>query len=120
MVIDDSPIVRDMIADILVDSGYVVLAAASAAQGFARIAEEPVDMIVTDLKLPDMSGLEVGRRCRERFPAIRVGIITGWIETVDAKTLDECGVDFIIGKPVSARDLRALVAASLERQAGQA
>jgi DNA-binding response OmpR family regulator len=119
LVIDDSPRVRSTIRELLTASGYVVSTAASATEGLARCAENQVDLIVTELKLPDLSGLEVGVVCRERFPMTRVGLVTSWKESINRSRLDQFGVDFLVVKPFLVPGLLRAVAAALDGQTAE-
>jgi CheY-like chemotaxis protein len=74
LVVDDEPMVRALIARVLTDAGYEVVAVANgqAALDAARGAEAPFDMIVTNNYMPGLSGSELIQRVREDFPDLPI------------------------------------------------
>ena len=76
LVIDDEPIVADALLTILSDSGYEVAIARSGLEGLCKISRQRFAVTITDLQLPDISGLEVLSRIRQKDPNSFVIIIT--------------------------------------------
>ena len=101
LVVDDNPAMADSLADILEVKGFSVHAAASAAQALESLAEGPVDILLTDVKMPQMNGLELYRATRKTHPRlitifmtayaaddlIQQGMVEG-VKTVLTKPLD--------------------------------
>ena len=111
LVIDDDPPVRATLADLLADQGHAVSQASSGREGIDRLASgEIVDLVITDLGMPDMTGREVARVMRERWPVLRVGVITGW-GNGELSEGDRGLVDFVISKPFEDARLRHALAA---------
>jgi CheY-like chemotaxis protein len=111
LVIDDDPRVRATLADLLVAQGHSVEQASSGQEGLGRLtAGERVDLVVTDLGMPDMTGWDVARAVRERWPTLPVGLITGWGEQ-ELPARDRLQVDFVISKPFEDARLREALAA---------
>jgi len=111
LVIDDDPPVRATLADLLADQGHAVSQASSGREGIDRLASgEIVDLVITDLGMPDMTGREVARVVRERWPVLRVGVITGW-GNGELSEGDRGLVDFVISKPFEDARLRQALAA---------
>ena len=73
----------------------------------ARMEHSHFDLLLTDLGMPDMSGWEVARACRERRPGIRVLLLTGWGATLDPAEVKRNGIDRTMQKPFHLRDLLA-------------
>lgn len=82
LVIDDEDIVRTSCSRTLVPEGYEVTLVKSGFDGLALLEQEPVDLVLTDLKMPEIDGIEILRRVKEKWPQIEVIIITGY-QTVD-------------------------------------
>src|SRR6266540_888485 len=82
LVIDDEAIVRTSCSRTLVPEGYEVILAANGIEGLRMLGEEKFDLVLTDLKMPDMDGIEVLKRIKENWPATEVIIVTGY-QTVD-------------------------------------
>lgn len=111
LVIDDETFVRTIVAEMLEMYGHQVIQAASGADGLALLdAEGGVDLVLTDLGMPGMTGWAVATAVKERYPAVKVGVISGWGATLVTRPLDHTAVDFVIPKPVSDETLRAALA----------
>jgi DNA-binding NtrC family response regulator len=82
LVIDDEPIVRISCKRTLVPEGYDVTLADSGRAGIEILEKDPFDLILLDLKMPDMGGIDVLKVIMERWPATKVIIVTGY-STVD-------------------------------------
>jgi signal transduction histidine kinase/DNA-binding response OmpR family regulator len=76
LLVEDDPLVRMTTADLLADLGHEVMEAESG-EAALRIMESPADLLVTDYGLPDMDGLTLAARLRERYPKMPVVIATG-------------------------------------------
>ena len=108
LVIDDDPVVGQLIAQTLKD--YSVTVAATGEEGLERFAAQPFDLVLCDLVLPGIGGLEVIQQIRARQPGARLMVVSayGTPEHLLA-TLRERVVDFLV-KPFTAEALRAAVA----------
>ena len=108
VLIDDDQEVCHVIAEMLEEDGHRVIEAASGAEGLARLAETPgVDLVLTDLGMPDMTGWDVARAIKAMHPALLVGLVTGWGAEPQARPEERVAVDFILSKPVTQVALRA-------------
>jgi DNA-binding NtrC family response regulator len=82
LVVDDEDIVRTSCSRTLSPEGYEVRLAKNGAEGLKMAREERFDLVLTDLKMPDMDGIEVLRIIKEEWPETAVIIVTGY-QTVD-------------------------------------
>jgi DNA-binding NtrC family response regulator len=82
LVVDDEDIVRTSCSRTLSPEGYEVRLAKNGAEGLKMAKEERFDLVLTDLKMPDMDGIEVLRIIKEQWPETAVIIVTGY-QTVD-------------------------------------
>lgn len=116
LVIDDEDIVRTSCSRALVPEGYEVKAAKNGLEGLKMISDEKFNLVLTDLKMPDMDGIEVLKRIKEEWPEIEVIIITGY-QTVDTavKSIKLGAFDYI-EKPFTPDALVAAVAKALNRK----
>jgi GAF domain-containing protein/ActR/RegA family two-component response regulator len=111
LLVDDEPEVCRVIADILRDLGHTVLGAGGGREALRRLsAEGPVDVVLTDLGMPEMTGWDVARAVKAHSPTLPVGLITGWGTEVVAKPENAGLADFVLAKPVTERTLRAALA----------
>ena len=78
LLIDDERVMRDGLNFMLSQSGDQVCAVPGGQQGLDRFAEGGIDLVLLDLSLPDMPGIEVLQRLKEADPAARVIILTGF------------------------------------------
>jgi signal transduction histidine kinase len=113
LLIDDDERVREALVDMLVEEGHQVLKAAGGREGL-RLLEEgaAVDLVVTDLGMPDMTGWEVARAIKARWPQVPVALLTGWSEAPDMAPEDAPAVARILTKPVTFEALQDLLAAA--------
>ncbi len=82
LVIDDEDIVRTSCSRTLQPEGFEVSLARNGVEGLKMAGEEMFDLVLTDLKMPDMDGIEVLRSIKEKWPKTEVIIVTGY-QTVD-------------------------------------
>jgi GAF domain-containing protein len=113
LVIDDEPDVRDVLRDILTAEGYVVIEARDGAEGLARCEAEPVDLVLSDILMLGMSGWDVAAACRDLFPTVPVGLITGWGDQLDPEELARHRIRFVLTKPFVVDTVLRAVASAL-------
>ncbi len=117
LLIDDEATVRTTLANLLRAAGHSVVEAASGAAGFAALATHPVDLVVTDLGMPEMTGWEVARTVKARHPGVPVVLLTGWGEHATGDGVERAGVDRVLGKPIKVEHLLRTIAECCELSA---
>jgi DNA-binding response OmpR family regulator len=117
LVIEDDPNVSEVVTRYLEREGYAVVNAADGQAGLELALSDPPDLVVLDLMLPSLSGLEVCRRLRAEAP-VPVIMLTARGEEVDRIAGLELGADDYVAKPFSPRELTARVKAVLRRARG--
>ena len=120
LVIDDDDLVRDTLARILVRGGYEAVSAKSGREGIARFRENPPDLIVTDVIMPDQDGIETIVELRQMDPAPPIIAISGGGRAKAMQFLDaaeKLGANKVLSKPVKQADLLAVIAELLSRAA---
>jgi CheY-like chemotaxis protein len=113
LIIEDEPEVQAVLADILRDAGYLVSVAEDGSNGLARCEQESIDIVLSDISMPGLSGWDVAARVRERFPLTPIGFVTGWGDQLDPGRLTRTGVSFVIAKPFQTLDVLRHVARAL-------
>ncbi|RPI36295.1 MAG: sigma-54-dependent Fis family transcriptional regulator [Nitrospiraceae bacterium] len=113
LVVDDEDIVRTSCSRTLVPEGYEVRLAKNGVEGLQMAAGERFDLVLTDLKMPDMDGIEVLRIIKEKWPETVVIIVTGY-QTVDtAVKAIKLGANNYIEKPFTPDALLSAVTEAL-------
>jgi PAS domain S-box-containing protein len=104
LIIDDEPLVRKTVANLLRAAGHIVTEAESGTSGLACLAQGPVDCVLTDLGMPGMTGWEVARAIKGQAPRLPVLLLTGWADHGEEQAEPEA-VDRVLHKPLRAGDL---------------
>ncbi len=117
LVVDDDAMVSDVVRRYLERAGFAVALAADGPSALAAAERRPPDLVVLDLMLPGMSGLDVCRRLRERSD-VPVVMLTALGEEVDRVVGFEVGADDYVTKPFSPRELALRVQSVLRRAGG--
>jgi two-component system, OmpR family, phosphate regulon response regulator OmpR len=117
-VVEDDPAMRDMLANYLEGQGLVVTAMASAEELLRRMHRLRPDLVVLDVTLPGLSGLQACQKLRAQGDRLPIILLTARTEEVDRVLGLEMGADDYLGKPFSARELLARIRAVLRRQGG--
>ena len=120
LVVDDEEDILELVRYNLAREGYTVVCAASGEAALKTAASDPVDLIILDLMLPGIDGLEVARRLRQNSGTKETPIVmlTAKGEEADIVTGLELGADDYVTKPFSPRILIARVKAVIRRRSG--
>ncbi len=117
MVVDDDATLVDVVGRYLCRDGHQVECVHDGYAALRRIEEEPPDLVILDLMLPGISGLEVCRRLRQNWP-IPIVMLTALGEETDKVVGFETGADDYVTKPFSPRELTMRVRSVLRRARG--
>ncbi len=116
LVVDDNATVRDSLRETLSAEGYAVQAVENALQAIAELERQEVDLVLADLSLPRVSGLELLDRIKQTWPAVEVIVITGQGSIATAVDAIKRGAYHYVTKPFTADEILHLVAQALERR----
>ena len=105
LVIDDEPHILNFIEINLVHAGFRVLKAVTGQQGIDLAFEEGCSLVLTDLRLPDMDGVEVMQKIHERLPRLPTIIMTGYGTIDNAVEAMKRGARDYLTKPVTIQDV---------------
>jgi DNA-binding NtrC family response regulator len=109
MVIDDENIVGTMIKSSFEPDGYEVEPFLDPVPALARLKEEQFDVVITDLKMKDIDGMEVLKSIKKDYPQIKVIMITAFASMDAAVEAFRKSVDDFFAKPVKIADLKAAI-----------
>jgi two-component system response regulator MprA len=115
LVVDDDPHITDLLRRVLAYEGYSVASAASGNEALNRTLERPPDLIVLDIMLPGIDGLEVAQRLRAAGDNVPVLMLTARDAVADRVKGLETGADDYLVKPFAPEELVARVKALLRR-----
>ena len=119
LIVDDDPMSRKTLSDILRVKGYVPLAVATAATALEKVSEEAPDVAVVDLKLEDMSGLELMAKIRKRAPGTECIVLTGHASQTSAIEAVNLGAYGYLQKPYDVEQLLIAIRRAVERRAAR-
>lgn len=122
LIIDDERDVRDSVKEVLDLAGYLVSTADNAADALEQLARSPADLVITDIIMPKISGVQAIQLILKSFPAVRIIAIsgggnfgvagyqpTGIATNAYLASAEEAGAHHVLTKPFEAEDLLAVV-----------
>ena len=118
LIIEDDAGIRSVLADDFRFDGYLVETAATGEEGLSKAFGTHPDIIILDIMLPEMDGLEVCKELRRRKVGVPVIMLTAKSQDFDIIVGLELGADDYVTKPFSPHELRARVRAQLRRASG--
>src|SRR5919107_5613075 len=117
LIVDDEQGMRQLLSLVFGRAGHSVRAAESGRRAVEMLRTEPADVIVSDVKMPDMSGIEMLRAVREFLPDAAVVMMTAFATVETAREAFKLGADDFIQKPFDVDELKLIVEKALERLA---
>jgi CheY-like chemotaxis protein len=120
LLVDDHPVNLKLASQVLLAGGHTVIAAEDAEQALALLQQGMPDLVLTDIALPGMDGLELTRRLKAdpRFSHLPVVALTASAMKGDETRVLQAGCDAYISKPIDTRNLPLQVTAILARHRG--
>lgn len=115
LVVDDVPHILEALQRKLTTRGYAVFTAPGASEAIKFLGGTAVDIVITDMKMPRVSGLELIRYVRENLPDTEVMMITGYASVPDAVEAVKTGAEEYLAKPFTDVELFAAVGRTLEK-----
>lgn len=111
LVVDDNPLNRDLASAMLARSGFRPVIATSASEALALLDVEPIDVVVTDIGMPQMSGIELCQAIVARFGAVRPRVVafTSFGMPAERARIMDAGFDALVVKPSSRAALVAAI-----------
>jgi signal transduction histidine kinase len=115
LIVDDETVIRDLCTQAL--KGYRVLQAADGEEALRVLAQESVDVILTDVMMPRMNGLDLLREVKEREPNQVVVVMTGYADKEIVLRALKADADDFINKPINLLQLKTTIDKALEKKA---
>ncbi len=114
LIVDDEPSMREMLRIVLRRDGYDVVVAQNGTDGLDRLRTEPFDLLLSDIRMPDISGVEVLRAAKQIDPEILAFMMTAFASTETAVEAMRLGALDYFTKPFSMDELRLKIRQHLE------
>lgn len=116
LVIDDDKTVLELMKFQLEAEGFNVTTADRGTKGLGFVEEDEFDIILTDLNLPDVNGIEMVRRCKEFSPNTEIIMVTGFGSVEKAIEATKAGAFYYVEKPVEFEELLILIEKAVDRK----
>ena len=116
LVVDNEPLVCQQLDRLYTHSGHKVTIASSAEEAIERLEKGNIDLVVTDIRLPGLSGVELTKWIQETSPDVPVIVITGYADVETAVEVFKVGASDYVVKPFSAATIQESTRAVLERE----
>jgi len=115
LMVEDDPEITELLEEYLARYGIELFSVASPTVGLQKLETERYDLVLVDLGLPEMDGLELCRLIRERTPELPIIVSTARSDVSDKVVAFEIGVDDYVAKPYEPRELVARIQAAIKR-----
>jgi CheY-like chemotaxis protein len=109
LVVDDEEEVLNLVRDMFEMAGHQVTAVQDGERAIELLEQAEFDMVFTDLGMPGINGWGVAKKAKEVHPGVPVVLITGWGAQYDGQNLKSQGIDLVLPKPVSYKQLVAAI-----------
>ena len=106
LVVDDDPDIRGVIREFLEPEGYDLRLAANGREAFRILGLEKVDLVLTDLVMPDREGIEMIQEIRRRFPTVKTVAMSGAVFGPYLRAAELLGANATLSKPLNSSLLR--------------
>ena len=113
LIVDDDGTNRELFQAYLEPIGYRTRTAESGTEALEILDRETVDLLVTDLGMPGMSGKQLAERAKRIRPGLPVILVSGWAYQEEEKAMKDSGIDVLLSKPCTAEQLQQAVASVL-------
>ncbi|MFA5802280.1 MAG: response regulator [Thermoleophilia bacterium] len=121
LVVEDNEMNLELVSDVLVAHGYIVMQASAGREAIQIARDQQPDLILMDIQLPEMDGLEVTRQLKEstETKSIKVVALTAHAMRGDEEKAREAGCSGYIAKPINTREFASVVAGFLQDKTDQ-
>ncbi len=109
LVVDDDDQIREVLTDMLMIDGYETVACEDGPSALKAFAENEFDLVITDLGMPGMSGLELSGEIHSQKPNLPIAMITGWGTQLNHDEVALNGIKTVMSKPFHLKDIKAMI-----------
>lgn len=116
LIVDDEQSYRQLLSLVFESDGHAIRTAMNGREALENLQASPADIIISDVKMPDMDGIELLRAVRETQPDLGVVLMTAFASVETAREAFKLGADDFIQKPFDVEELKLIVRKTLEKQ----
>jgi len=116
LIVDDEQSYRQLLSLVFEGDGHTIRAAANGLEALKMLHDEPADVVISDVKMPDMGGIEMLRAIRETMPDLGIVFMTAFASVEAAREAFKLGADDFIQKPFDVEELKLIVKKTIEKQ----
>jgi len=116
LVVDDEEMMRNLLEKILKREGYQVVAAGDGIEALDLLRRQQISLVISDMKMPRMNGLQLLKRIKADYPEVRVIIMTAYGDTYTIKDALLLGADEYITKPFKSHEISLVTERAYWRQ----
>jgi CheY-like chemotaxis protein/anti-sigma regulatory factor (Ser/Thr protein kinase) len=109
LVVDDDEQIREILADMLAMDGHEAVTCADGPSALQTLEHREFDLMITDLGMPGMSGLELSGEAHRQHPELPIAMITGWGTQLNEDEISHKGIKTILAKPFHLKDVKSLI-----------
>ena len=109
LIVDDEVEIVDQVKEYFEEEGLSVMTAETGAEGIKILKEKQPNILILDMKLPDMPGIQVLKASKEESPLTKVIVMTGYVDQIMIDQAEELGRDIFLQKPFDLEKLKSEV-----------
>lgn len=109
LVVDDDRLVLDVVSEIIAASGHHARTADSGRKALDVLAQEHCDLVISDIRMPEMDGFELAERIRADYPRVHVVLMTGYSSDSTFREAMRLDIDAYLSKPFKTADLTRIL-----------
>ena len=117
LIVDDEQSYRQLLSLVFEGDGHTIRTASNGREALSLLQNEPADVVISDVRMPDMDGIEMLSSVRETQPDLGVVLMTAFASVETAREAFKLGADDFIQKPFDVEELKLIVRKTLEKQA---
>ncbi|MFQ5452921.1 MAG: response regulator, partial [Candidatus Zixiibacteriota bacterium] len=109
LIVDDDEQIREVLDDMLTIEGHNITTCSDGSSALKKFEEDTFDLLITDLGMPGMSGLELAGKIHKKNPDLPIAMITGWGTQLNTDEIKVKGIKAVLPKPFHLKDIKSLI-----------
>ncbi len=109
LIIDDQPDILEVLTEIIELLGHDVIAISSGNNLDNKFQSNEFNIVITDYQMPDMTGVDIAKKIKTKYPGTRVYIISGYHQILSEEKMCEYGISGLLDKPFEIEELKRIL-----------